>query len=300
MPKRTSGGDLRSSAVWTLALHGGAGAPPEADHAAAEAHISDLLRRGAKLLSDGASAIEVVNQMVRGLEESGFHIAGRGASPNTEGRYQLDAAIMDGETRRAGAVAAIEGVRSPVDAARAVLDHTPHVLLAGEGAAQFARSRGLAAIEAGWFKPVRDRTYERAGAGGHGTVGAVALDSDGALAAATSTGGTFDKLPGRVGDTPIVGAGTWADERVAVSCTGLGEFFVRANAAADVSARIRYARADLDEACRAVLDDVRFLGGEGGMIAVDCLGRASLRFNTPAMKRGLADSSGAFMVATRP
>jgi isoaspartyl peptidase/L-asparaginase-like protein (Ntn-hydrolase superfamily) len=265
--------------------------------------MADLLARLGRQLAAGASALDMAAAAVRELEASGHHVAGRGAWPNLAGRWQLDAALMDGETRRAGAVAALEGVRHPIDAARAVMERTPHVLLAGEGAAAFARAQGLETIDRPetWYvnqapKARTPRTADLA----HGTVGAVALDIDGSLAAATSTGGVLDKLPGRVGDTPLIGAGTWADERVAVSCTGVGEYFIRAAAAVDVSTRIRYARADLDAACDGALSDVKYLGGEGGLIAIDCLGRIAMKFTTAGMKRGSVGPSGDVVVRVGP
>lgn len=280
-------------------MHGGAGADPSIDYSKAEAHMKDLLARGAALLGEGASAVDVVAAMVRELEDCGLHVAGRGAHPDQDGRYLLDAAIMDGETRAAGAVCALEGVRNPIDAAMRVMTETKHVLLAGEGAAAFARAQGLALIE----DPSRHYTpapavLERLGEPTHGTVGAVALDIDGSLAAATSTGGLLNKTPGRIGDTPIIGAGTWADERVAVSCTGIGEYFMRCATAADVSARIRYGRQGLDQASARAIDDVGFLGGEGGLIAIDVLGRVAVKYNSQGMKRAYATSLGESVVET--
>jgi len=274
-----------------LVLHGGAGVLAERSYDVEIAHLRNLAEEGRAALEAGADALDVVCDMVRAMEISGLYVAGKGSAPNRAGRYELDAAVMDGRARRAGAVSALEGYLSPVDAARAVMDHTPHVLLAGAGAAHFVRERGLA--------PVRDPEgyYISAAAPDNraiptGTVGAVALDASGALAAATSTGGTLNKVWGRVGDTPIIGSGTWADERVAVSCTGQGEFFMRANAAADVSARVRYAGADLESAVKGALDDVGHLGGEGGIIAVDASGAVSAQYNSPGMKHAIVHADG--------
>lgn len=283
---------------WAIALHGGAGPIFGRDYSREEAHMAGLLREGGRQLDAGVAALDVVEAMVAQLEESGLHLAGRGAAPNTEGRFELDAAIMDGRTRNAGAVAALTGIVSPIAAARLVMERTPHVLIAGEGAWALATANGLAEVKdpETYYMPVEERCLLPARA--MGTVGAVALDTYGDLAAATSTGGVKSKTPGRVGDTPLVGAGTWADERCAVSCTGLGEYFIRAAAAADVSARIRYGGYTLADAVQGALDDVKHLGGEGGMIAVGTDGTLVAGFNSGGLKRGLMDSDGRFDVAT--
>lgn len=274
-----------------FALHGGAGALADKDYAAETGHMSEIAAWARDALNAGDRALDVVCEAVRRLEESGLYVAGKGASPNRAGRYELDAAIMDGSTRNAGAVSALEGYVSPITAARRVMEETPHVLIAGSGAAHFAHEQGLEKVlyAPGYYTPAAapdDRAIPT------GTVGAVALDLSGRLAAATSTGGTLNKVWGRVGDTPIIGSGTWADGRAAVSCTGQGEFFMRANAAADVSARMRYAGETLDSAVGGALDDVAALGGEGGMIAVDASGHVCAIFNSPGMKRALVHADG--------
>ncbi len=286
--------------VWSLALHGGAGPLRSRDYSAAEDHMCRTLERGAGMLEGGHRALDVVEAMVAALEASGHHVAGRGASPNAAGQWELDAAIMDGERRRAGAVAALRGFRSPIRAARLVMEESLHVLLVGKGASRFLAPHGLKRV----WNPARYYTPAVTvpappGAITHGTVGAVALDSHGDLAAATSTGGVLNKTPGRVGDSPIIGAGTWADERVAVSCTGQGEYFIRAAVAADISARIRYGRQSLQQATKGALDDMALLGGDGGLIAVDVLGHVEFPFLSEGMKRACATSDGRFEVATK-
>jgi L-asparaginase / beta-aspartyl-peptidase len=285
--------------VWSLALHGGAGPTRGRTYEAEEAHMADLLKRGSDMLDGGATALDVVTAMVRELEACGLHVAGKGSSPNLNGDYELDAAVMDGAQRRAGGVAALIGFRSPIDVARAVMETTPHVLLVGAGAAAFAQASKCAPVDdpGSYYTPAISRPVEP-GELAHGTVGAVARDIAGRLAAATSTGGLLGKMPGRVGDAPLIGAGTWADERVAVSCTGQGEYFMRAAVAADISARVRYGGQTLASACAGALADMETQGGDGGLIAVDAMGNVTTPYVSEGMKRGVATQAGRFEVAT--
>jgi L-asparaginase / beta-aspartyl-peptidase len=284
--------------VYAIAIHGGAGVNPGRDYRQVEVHFSDLITAAATRLEDGQTALDVVEWAIEQMEASGLYCAGRGAGPNTQGAYELDASIMDGTTMRAGGVCAIRDVQSPIKAARAVMDQTPHVLLAGAGGEAFCHAQGLAFIAdpASYYRlPVGVEAADLAGDGqpgrAHGTVGAVAMDIEGRLAAGTSTGGTYGKLPGRVGDSPLPGIGTWADRTIALSCTGIGECFVLSGGAGDVAARMRYGGASVQAACDSMIEQVGALGGDGGVIAIDANGSIHFSFNSPGMKRASASST---------
>lgn len=299
-----------------LAVHGGAGViratlTPGIE-AAVKADLARALAAGHAVLAHDGHALDAVAAAVVVLEDSPHFNAGHGAVFTHDGRNELDASIMDGETRRAGAVAGVERVRNPVLLARAVMERSDHVMLLGAGAEAFGESVGATFVEPAYFrtdtrwqqlqeaiaKEAVGAQSEQGRAIHYGTVGAVALDARGRLAAATSTGGMTNKRWGRVGDSPIIGAGTWADAHCAVSATGWGEYFIRAVVARDIAARMEYGGATLAAAASAVIDEViPALGGDGGIIAIDADGHVSLAFNTDGMYRGWIDAEGIAHVA---
>ena len=296
---------------WTLVIHGGAGqlrreqVGAEGD-AHARAAMAAALDAGATILARGGSALDAVEAAVRVLEDDPHFNAGRGSVFSAEGINELDAAIMEGTHREAGAVSAVTKAKHPIALARAVMEQSPHVMLTAAGADRFGAEHGLEQAAPAWFHTdERWRQYEELRAGGtfdadlkYGTVGAVARDSQGRLAAATSTGGLTGKRWNRIGDSPVIGAGTWADDRgAATSCTGSGEHFIRVGAAHELSARVRLARQALGEAGDGVIAEVGGLGGVGGLISVDGQGRGGWSFNSGGMYRGLARADQPPLVA---
>ena len=290
---------------FALVIHGGAGVIERDQLSAAEeqairADLEAALEAGQTVLAAGGSALDAAQAAVVALEESPRFNAGKGSVYNAEGRHELDASVMEGHTRRAGAVAGVETIRNPVKLARAVMEHSPHVMMISAGAECFADTQPqIERVANDWFDTGtrraqldQEQARERSEAEGlrgkyFGTVGAVALDVHGHLAAATSTGGMTNKRYGRVGDSPVIGAGTWADERCAVSGTGWGEFFLRNVVAHDIAARMAYGGATLADAADAViLQRVPELGGDGGAIALDRDGNIAMPFSTVGMYRG--------------
>jgi len=307
---------------YVLVIHGGAGTilkeniTPQQE-AAFRAALTDALLAGYSAIKAGKNSLDAVEAAIVLMEDNPLFNAGKGAVFTHEGKNELDAAIMWGPTRDAGAVAGVTTIRNPIRAARAVLERSEHVMLTGKGAEAFAASMGLETADPSYFRtesrwqalqralerdslnsvldhdghkqssaypPYRDEKY--------GTVGAVALDEAGNLAAGTSTGGMTNKRFGRIGDAPIIGAGTYANEQVAVSCTGWGEFFIRSTAAYDVAAQMKYGRLPLAEAASNVIRKIGELGGDGGLIALDKDGNIAMPFNTSGMYRGAITESG--------
>jgi beta-aspartyl-peptidase (threonine type) len=279
------------SSTWALAIHGGAGAAPkdlpEDELAQRRNALHAALVAGAEILTAGGSSLDAVQAAVRSLENCGVLNAGRGAVLNHEGFAELDACVMDGNGRRVGAVAGLRHVANPIDLARRVMDHGQHVMLAGPGAEQFATEQGMTLMPESYFITERRRKQLDAAIVAAGTVGAVALDAHGNLAAATSTGGLTNKHYGRVGDSPMVGAGTFAENGLcAISASGDGEFFIRHTVASEVSARVRYQGKDLQTAAREVIEHLKSVGGAGGLIAVDATGRVAMPYTSAVMPRG--------------
>jgi beta-aspartyl-peptidase (threonine type) len=300
-----------SAERFALAIHGGAGTiSPEQITPEIECDLRAALQRsldaGRQVLENGGSSLDAVAAAVQVLEDDPLFNAGRGAVFTSAGTHEMDAAIMDGRTLMAGAVASVKRVKNPIFLARAVMDKSPHVLLAGTGAEDFARERGHAIVDDKYFfTQQRWQALERVRATArlsdqdrHGTVGAVALDQAGNLAAATSTGGNTNKRPGRIGDTPVIGAGTYANNATcAVSATGDGEFFIRAVAAHDLAALLEYRGMTLAEAAQTVIDKIGRLGGTGGLIAIDRAGNIALPFNTTGMYRAWVNVQGKSLVS---
>ena len=298
-----------------IAIHGGAGtiergSMTDAQEAAIRKDLENALDAGHAVLARGGDALDAVTVVVTRLEDSPHFNAGKGAVFTADGRNELDASIMSGHDRRAGAVAGLTRVKNPILLARAVMEKSVHVMMIGAGAETFAREVGIEFVEPAYFRTEpRWQQYLKAKADAQkqaavprsnyfGTVGAVALDREGHLAAATSTGGMTLKRYGRVGDAPIIGAGTWADEQCAVSATGWGEYFIRLNVAHDICARVRYAGDSLAKAADAVvIDQVPALGGDGGVIALDASGEVRMPFNTKGMYRAAIDGEGKRVVA---
>jgi beta-aspartyl-peptidase (threonine type) len=289
--------------MFGLAIHGGAGTLPRAEitgdrERLYRAGLASALDSGFAVLEGGGTSLDAVTRAVMLLEDNPLFNAGRGAVFTFDGHNELDASVMDGTTRMAGAVCGLTHIKNPIELARAVMEHSEYVFLSGSGAEEFALTRGFELVPTGYFYTAeRWRQLERirGGDGGvsaltlsHvGTVGAVALDGRGGLAAATSTGGMTGKRYQRIGDSPVIGAGTYADDRAcAVSATGHGEIFIRAAVAHDICARVRFARQSLAQAVGAVVhEELPALRGEGGVIAIDPKGNISMEFNSEGMFR---------------
>jgi len=305
------------AAAPVFVIHGGAGViakevTPEKEKAY-RAELQRALEAGYAVLKVGGNGLDAVSKAIVIMEDSPLFNAGKGAVFNHDGKNELDASIMDGATLRAGAVASVHRVRNPILLARAVMEKSPHVMLVGDGAEEFARSIGVTLVDPKYFyteqrwqqlQEALKEEQDKPAAGkapGHGTVGAVALDQQGHLAAGTSTGGMTNKRYGRIGDSPIIGAGTYANAKCAVSATGWGEYYIRANAAHDICARVEYKGEPIDQAAKeVVMEVVPKLGGDGGVIALDAQGNISTPFNTEGMFRGWIDRDGKIHIAIFP
>ncbi|MHA6249212.1 isoaspartyl peptidase/L-asparaginase family protein [Pontibacter sp. CAU 1760] len=303
---------------FAIAIHGGAGTITRKNLTAEQeksykSALKEIVEAGHQVLAKGGSALDAVELAVAMLEDKPLFNAGKGAVFTNEGKHEMDASVMCGYTLEAGAVAGVQGVRNPIKLARAVMEHSDHVLLSGRGAEEFARNQGLAFAPESYFfnayrfaqwREVRDSDISMLDHTEHaakkmGTVGAVALDQDGNVAAATSTGGMTNKRYNRIGDTPIIGAGTYANNNTcAISCTGHGEYFMRAVVAYDVSCLIEYKGYTLQQACdEVVMQKLKQFGGEGGLIAVNTSGEVALPFNSEGMYRASKVNAAETLVA---
>ena len=311
--ERTPAARLQPTPHWSLGVHGGAGVIDRGDltptkEALYRAGLNNALLAGGAVLRKGGSSLDAVEAAVRVLEDNPLFNAGKGAVFNADGKNELDASIMDGYTRKAGAVASVTRTRNPITLARAVMERSEHLLLAGEGADTYSKLRGLEQVDPSYFRTEerwkqylewratqtasRDRTHK------YGTVGAVALDQDGHLAAATSTGGLTGKRWGRIGDSPLIGAGTYAEDGVAaVSATGTGEYFIRSSAARQVRDRVEWEKESIQDAVDDTIEDIEILGGDGAVMGMDGNGHIAYSMNSIGMYCGWVSSTAAATTA---
>lgn len=292
---------------YVIVIHGGAGVMSkermsEEQRIEYKAKLNEALLLGEDMLKNGAAATDVVVKVINVLEDSPLFNAGKGAVFTHDGVNELDASIMEGKTLNAGAVAGVRDIKNPISAARAVMDKSEHVMLSGIGASEFAKQQGLEIVPNKYFytesryqslQQLLKQEREREKKDNMGTVGCVVLDTEGNLCAGTSTGGMTNKKYGRIGDAPIIGAGTYANNLTcAVSCTGHGEYYIRLGFARDISAMMEYKGLSVDEACREEINKLSAMDGTGGVIAVDAEGNIALEFNTSGMFRGYITASG--------
>lgn len=292
---------MKDKQEWAIVIHGGAGVikrenmSPEMDRDYRMA-LTEALNAGKKILEEGGTSMEAVESTIRIMEDNPLFNAGKGAVFTHDGKNELDAAIMDGSSLAAGSVAGVTDIKNPITAARFVMTKSAHVMLSGAGASQFAREQGLEIVPPEYFATDKRKSELQKALENEkmGTVGCCALDKHGNLAAGTSTGGMTNKKYNRIGDAPIIGAGTYANNRTcAVSATGHGEFFIRWTVAHDISALMEYKGLSLSEASNLVINDKLLkAGGSGGVICVDHLGNVSMPFNSDGMFRGFAQSDG--------
>ncbi|HWR98978.1 MAG TPA: isoaspartyl peptidase/L-asparaginase [Prolixibacteraceae bacterium] len=302
----------QAAGKYALVLHGGAGVmsaqsmTPEMQSAYTRV-LDQALMAGDSVLAAGGSAMDAVVKTIVVMEDSPLFNAGKGAVLTHEGTAELDASVMDGKTLAAGAVAGLTDIKNPVRLARTVMEKSEHVFLTGKGASQFAVEQGFRLVPNSYF--ITEKRYQQlqellkkereAGIGDkHGTVGCVALDRDGNIAAGTSTGGMTNKKYGRIGDAPVIGAGTYANNATGgFSCTGHGEFYIRLGFSRDISALMEYRRLDIQKACQTEIEKLTLLGGTGGVIGLDKAGNIAMEFNTSGMYRGFIKSNGEKQVA---
>lgn len=303
---------INAQPKYAMVIHGGAGVMSEDKmsreaRTAYEAKLNEALQLGDKMLSEGATATDVVVKVINILEDSPLFNAGKGAVFTHDGKVELDASIMDGKTLNAGAVAGVRDIKNPVCAAREVMLNSEHVFLSGKGASEFAKKQGLEIVPNKYFHTkARKESLEqllkkertKTNNDNTGTVGCVVLDSHGNLCAGTSTGGMTNKRYGRIGDTPVIGAGTYANNKTcAVSCTGHGEYYIRLGFARDISALMEYKNLTVQDACKTEIAKLTELNGTGGVIAIDQQGNIAMEFNTSGMFRGFIKSTGEKEVA---
>ena len=296
----------QKKADWAIVIHGGAGTikrefmTPEKD-SLYRTKLAEALTVGSKILKNGGTSMDAVEQTIHVLEESPLFNAGKGAVFNERGQNEMDAAIMNGETHAAGAVVNVHTIKSPISAARAVMEKSVHVMLTGEGAEIFAEKQGLEIVKPEYFfdqrrwdsfKKAKDKIDK------HGTVGCVALDKNGNITAGTSTGGMTMKMYGRVGDVPVIGAGTYADNATCgISATGHGEFFIRNVVSYDVAALMKYKGMSIEDAAEEVImNKLKPIGGSGGIIGLDAYGNTIMTFNTDGMFRGKVSSNAEMVI----
>jgi len=292
---------------YTIVIHGGAGTILKKNmsrekEAAYRAKLNEALQVGDSILRNGGICLDAVEQVIHIMEDSPLFNAGKGAVFTHDGHNELDASIMNGADLNAGAIAGVRDIRNPISAARMVMEKSAHVMLSGTGASSFAKEQGLEIVDPSYFytqkrweslKKLQDKKRKSTQSDKHGTVGCVVLDSYGNLAAGTSTGGMTNKKYGRIGDSPVIGAGTYANNKTcAVSCTGHGEYYIRLSFARDISAQMEYLNKTVTEACESEIKKLTDLEGTGGVIAVDKQGNISMKFNTAGMYRGYIKSNG--------
>ena len=310
VPKAAATSKMKEGPKVILAIHGGAGGGmvPEDQQDEYRNTMRSALEAGKKVVDSGGPSVDAVEAAVRVLEDSPLFNAGKGAAFNADAAHELDAAIMNGKDLKAGAVAGSKHAKNPVTLARTIMENSRHVMLAGDSADWFGMQHGVQMVTQDYYytekrwKSLMDAKAKEAGATGFGTVGAVVRDKEGNLAAATSTGGLTNKLMGRVGDSPIIGAGTYANNKsVAVSATGTGEVFIRGTAAADISALVQYQKLPIQQAAsKVVKEKLLSLGGTGGVIAIDNKGNLAAPYSSPTMFYGYVTEDGQFITVLSP